>query len=675
MKKKTLKKKLCTLMKTVALCVVLCVMLPISAKAEGVKLNTKNFPDVNFRTYLKSTYDKDQDGTLNETELKAVQSISVKSKGIDDLTGIEKLLYVRTLNCDNNTVKELILDKNFRLSSVRCSSNQLKNLSVGDNYALNVLECHHNPLKSLDVTNNKALKVLVCNNDQLPTLNLNQNSILHELDCSQNELETLDLENNNYLEVLNCSGNRIQNLSVGQMDRLTELTCTSNQISKLDLANCIYLQKLLCGNNQLSEIRFPKNADLPMLSFYCQNNQLTSLDLSHMPKLTTLSCAGNQLWSLNVDKNTELRSILALNQNISLETDENQIIDLTQIPGMEWKKISNVKNATLKEGKLLVKKSPVSYDYILKGDDRLTVSIETRIHVHTGIEVAEKDATCGENGNKKYYVCECGNWYWNETCKDLIEDHFAVVVPKTNSHVYDEGTVIQVSTCTVKGKRRYTCTICGNKKTEKLSLQKHENETNVIPATKDKDGKVVTSCKNCGKVDKKIVIYKIKSISVDGKQPTYNGKRQFPKLLIKDSKGKKILSDYTVTYPKAVNVGQYIAKVKFQSLYSGTAKVKFQILPQKTKLTDVVGKDKKITVRWEKQLKQVDGYEIQYSSDLKFANKKTKSVKVTSKKTDKKTITNVQSKQIYYVRIRTYKSVSGKKYYSEWSKVRKVTVK
>ena len=49
--------------------------------------------------------------------------------------------------------------------------------------------------------------------------------------------------------------------------------------------------------------------------------------------------------------------------------------------------------------------------------------------------------------------------------------------------------------------------------------------------------------------------------------------------------------------------------------------------------------------------------------------RKTKTVKDAKKVTT--TIKKLKSKKYYYVRIRSYKELNGKKYYSEWSKIKK----
>lgn len=71
---------------------------------------------------------------------------------------------------------------------------------------------------------------------------------------------------------------------------------------------------------------------------------------------------------------------------------------------------------------------------------------------------------------------------------------------------------------------------------------------------------------------------------------------------------------------------------------------------------------------------RVTGYQIQYSTSATFASGN-KTVYVTSNKTASKAIKNLKAKKKYYVRIRTYKTVSGTKYYSDWSAKKYVTTK
>lgn len=78
---------------------------------------------------------------------------------------------------------------------------------------------------------------------------------------------------------------------------------------------------------------------------------------------------------------------------------------------------------------------------------------------------------------------------------------------------------------------------------------------------------------------------------------------------------------------------------------------------------------KKIKASWSK-VNGASGYQVMWSTYKSFSkNYKTKSVKA---KYLSKTVTTAQSKKTYYVRVRAYKTVNGKKVYSPWSNTKKV---
>ena len=85
-----------------------------------------------------------------------------------------------------------------------------------------------------------------------------------------------------------------------------------------------------------------------------------------------------------------------------------------------------------------------------------------------------------------------------------------------------------------------------------------------------------------------------------------------------------------------------------------------------TKATNVKGKKAKITV---KKAASVTGYQIQYGTKKNFKGAKSVKTKATTKTVSK------LAKKKYYVRVRTYKVVSGKTYYSSWSGAKTVTIK
>lgn len=95
--------------------------------------------------------------------------------------------------------------------------------------------------------------------------------------------------------------------------------------------------------------------------------------------------------------------------------------------------------------------------------------------------------------------------------------------------------------------------------------------------------------------------------------------------------------------------------------------------PAKTALKALKAGKKSVKVTWKKQTSNVSGYQLQYSTSSTFkgaaATRITKNTQVT------KTISKLKSGKKYYFRVRTYKKVGTKYYYSSWSSQKSVKVK
>lgn len=94
------------------------------------------------------------------------------------------------------------------------------------------------------------------------------------------------------------------------------------------------------------------------------------------------------------------------------------------------------------------------------------------------------------------------------------------------------------------------------------------------------------------------------------------------------------------------------------------------ISPKPIAITRLKGKKKKITVKWKKAENHISGYEIQYSRKKSFSNKK--KVRVVGSQKTSKVLKRLSWKKTCWIRIRTYKRMNGKTYYSKWSAVKKV---
>ena len=150
----------------------------------------------------------------------------------------------------------------------------------------------------------------------------------------------------------------------------------------------------------------------------------------------------------------------------------------------------------------------------------------------------------------------------------------------------------------------------------------------------------------------------------------YNGKSQKPGVTVKSgSKKLEAGKDYMVTYSTgSKNVGTYNATIVLRGKYKGSATASYVINPKGTKITKLTKLRNVYTFIWKKQTKQVTGYEFQYSTNKSFTSgKETKTFKIKKASKNKQKVKKLKSGKKYYLRIRSYKTVKKKKYYSSWS--------
>lgn len=95
---------------------------------------------------------------------------------------------------------------------------------------------------------------------------------------------------------------------------------------------------------------------------------------------------------------------------------------------------------------------------------------------------------------------------------------------------------------------------------------------------------------------------------------------------------------------------------------------------KKTSIKSVKGKKKGFKVTW-KKVASAKGYQVKYSTSRYFFESLTYTKNVKKATTTSATVKNLRSGRTYFVKVRTYKTVKGKKVYSDWSKIKTVTVK
>lgn len=259
-------------------------------------------------------------------------------------------------------------------------------------------------------------------------------------------------------------------------------------------------------------------------------------------------------------------------------------------------------------------------------------------------------------------------FYLTEADLDAGTYYYVVLNRDSNSlrnfyTFYFEYTEVNINhTHTYSNACDTTCNTCGAERNVT-----HTYKTTTTKATLTKNGSIIKKCSVCGTVASTSTIYSPKTFSVS--TATYTGKALTPAVTVKDSKGNSLKkgTDYTVSYKNNKSLGTATATVKLKGNYSGSKKLYFTIKPKTTSLSKLTAGKKQLKVTWKKN-SSVSGYQLQYSTSKKF--KSAKSVTVNGNKTTNKTLKNLKAKKIYYLRIRTYKVVSGKKYYSDWSSVK-----
>ena len=267
-------------------------------------------------------------------------------------------------------------------------------------------------------------------------------------------------------------------------------------------------------------------------------------------------------------------------------------------------------------------------------------------------------ATCNKDGVE------------TRTCKN-DKTHTETRPVTTDGHKWGEWKVTTPATCTEDGVETRTCkNDSTHTETRKIpATGKHTYATTITKAKPGKDGSIVKKCTVCGKVESTTAISAPQKIVLSKTAYTYSGKAKNPTVTVKDAAGKTISSsNYTVSYATTrKSIGTHKVTVTFKgSKYEGSLSAKFVINPKAPSIRSASNLVKGIKVTW-KPVSGITGYQIQLSTNKSFKNSKIISA---SKTATSKKITGLSTGTVskkYYVRVRTYKKVSGNWYYSDWS--------
>ena len=315
------------------------------------------------------------------------------------------------------------------------------------------------------------------------------------------------------------------------------------------------------------------------------------------------------------------------------------------------------------------------------------------------------EATCTANGYT-FHVCSmCGHSYNDND---------------TNAYGHDFALTVSKATTKKNGSILNKCKRCGHADSaviyypEKVSLSvvKIGYNGNVIHPkviVKGKDGKIIDAsnytvkyskgCKKIGKYKATVNFKNNYSGTVTKSFQIIKGKQKFnvsDKTLVLGSSGKSLgikkqkgagkllysssnskvagVSGAGKIVPKSIGTAKIRVTSNANSNYKkASAVINVTVVPKAAKITSAVCKDGgKMLVKWSKG-RSNSGYQIRYSDNKGMSEAKT--VTVNKANVTSKTISGLKTGKEYYVQVRTYKTVNGKKICSQWSNSKSVIIK
>ena len=314
-----------------------------------------------------------------------------------------------------------------------------------------------------------------------------------------------------------------------------------------------------------------------------------------------------------------------------------------------------------------------TYNFCSKGNTNLGLSISDNSHA-SGANVLLWENTASNN-YMKWQVKYVSDGYYeikNVATGLALDVKSAADANNANVHQYAaNASIAQLWNFVPMGS--YYCLVpkCARGRCLDVSEAKFNNGTNIQLWEANLNNAQLWKFSSTSKYTNKTV--SIASTQVTGLgNKVWTGKKLVPSLGVTVA-GTKLVkgTHYKVSCTNNVNVGTAKITIKGKGKYTGSLTKSFKIIPRTTSVTVSKGK-KRFIARWKLRIPQTSGYQLQYSTNRSFKSFY-KNITISNNLILSKNVINLKSKTNYYVRIRTYKVVGSKKYYSNWSKT--VTVK
>lgn len=227
-------------------------------------------------------------------------------------------------------------------------------------------------------------------------------------------------------------------------------------------------------------------------------------DEGKVTKKPTCTETGIKTYTCTVCGATKTEEIAATgHQHIEVRNEKEATCTETGYTGDTYCTDCGVK---LSSGEVISKKA---HDYEVKDRQKPTCTTDGYVLSVCKVCGDEKKETLPATGhqhteirNKKEATCKAEGYTGDMYCKDCGEKlSDGKTIAKTTEHTWDAGKVTKAATCTEKGVKTYTCTVCGATKTEEIAATGHQHTEvrNKVEATCTKEGySGDVYCTDCG---------------------------------------------------------------------------------------------------------------------------------------------------------------------------------
>lgn len=295
------------LLKSLTLGAVLTVIVPLSTHAI-VSINETNFPDANFRSFVKQKYGNNSisNPQITDATLASVEEMNCSSLNIENLKGIEFFTNLKELYCSNNKLISLSVASNTKLKTLVCTNNELRALYIGPNLAyLTSVYCYNNKM------NYSAVRRLA---STLPSFSGSGVHKIYLYGTTSSEKNCIVANSRFNTGWTPCSSSASP-VGYGVADEPEPINFYSFQDSKLlnmmetydtnndgywsadELHQVTSLNVSGKGLTSLKGIEYLTNLQY----LYADNNDLTWLNVSKNPFLHYLTCCQNRIFETDMD--------------------------------------------------------------------------------------------------------------------------------------------------------------------------------------------------------------------------------------------------------------------------------------------------------------------------------------------------------------------------------------